>query len=40
MMYAEGRVDLENLLYRNKEEKFIKKHGQFCPPDEYGRKRD
>ncbi|XP_044765486.1 lysophosphatidylcholine acyltransferase isoform X2 [Coccinella septempunctata] len=40
MLHAEGREDLENLLYRNKEEKFIKKHGQFCPPDDHGRKRD
>ncbi|XP_045462343.1 lysophosphatidylcholine acyltransferase isoform X1 [Harmonia axyridis] len=40
ILYAEGKPELENVLYRSKEEKFVRKHGQFCPSEDYGKKRD
>ncbi|KAK9876747.1 hypothetical protein WA026_014985 [Henosepilachna vigintioctopunctata] len=40
LSYVDTRHDLTNLLYRNKEEKFIRKHGQFCPTENTSKKRD
>lgn len=40
LLYAHETVELSNVLYKTKEEKFIRRHDQFCSAEDFSRKRD